>query len=237
MMKVNIQIGLAYSLLMLMVACDSASNKGEERVVLFDGEDLSAWRSVGSDTFPESGWKVEDSLLFSVPGYIGGDIITREEFADFELELEYKLTDSANTGIKYLVAAYPDSTGKPVYIGPEFQLIDDFKHEAVVDDKNPAMSTGALYLLYAPQDKQLNPAGQWNAVRIRVLGPHVEHWLNGKKIVEYERGTKAFRDAAKVTKFHSYDGYGENTSGHILLQDHGDQAFFRNISLKKLTKN
>lgn len=235
-MEIKTQLALIYVVLLLITACGTASNKGEETLVLFDGEDVSAWRAVNSESFPDTGWKVENNTLFSLPGYIGGDIITREQFADFELELAYKLTDSANAGIKYLVAPYQDSTGKTVYIGPEFQLIDDFKHEAVIHDKSPTTSTGALYLLYAPQHKQLNPAGQWNTVRISVLGSKVEHWLNGKKIVEYERGTQVFRQAVKATKFSSYEGFGENKNGYILLQDHGDQVFFRDIRIKKLVK-
>lgn len=227
--------GLLLGMLLLGLLLNGCKGKVEnDQLLLFDGKDVRAWRSVNGDSFPATGWTVKDSLLCSLPGYLGGDIITRERFADFDLALEYKLTDSANTGIKYLVVPYQDGTGKEVYIGPEFQLIDDFKHEVVVDEKNPTMSTAALYLLYAPEGKHLRPAGEWNSVRIRVLGSKVEHWLNGERVVAYERATPAFRAAVKQTKFSPYKGYGEHKEGHILLQDHGDQVFFRNIKLKRL---
>lgn len=203
--------------------------------ILFDGGDPALkWRSVKGNHFPRRGWEIEGNQLVLMPGRKGGDIITRETFADFELIFEYKLSDSANTGIKYLVTKMKNSKGRSVWIGPEFQLIDDYKHDAVIDNKSPETSTGAMYLLYAPVNKHLNPSGEWNSGRVVVKGNRVEHWLNGKKIVEYKRGSADFRKRVSETKFKEFNDYGEAVEGHILLQDHKDQASFRNIKIRKL---
>ncbi|WP_170845601.1 sialate O-acetylesterase [Parapedobacter composti] len=208
--------------------------------VLFDGNDPNIrWRSINGDQFPEKGWAVEDDMLVILPGRKGKDIITREQFSDFELELEVKLTDSANTGVKYIVAPLRNAKGKTVFNGPEYQLIDDFKHESVKGNRSPETSSGSAYLLYAPNDnKTWKHAGEWNHIRIIVKGKHIEHWLNGKKILAYERGTDGFRKRVAETKFKEYQtsatAYGEATFGHILLQDHGDSAYFRNIKIRRL---
>jgi len=202
---------------------------------LFNGNDPSIrWRSSGGDQFPSKGWQVKDGVLMLLPKAKGGDILTREQFSDFELVLEFKLADSANTGIKYLVAPLEDDQGKVTMNGPEYQIIDDFRHESVRDGKSPKTSTASAYLLYQPKGKKLNPDA-WNEARIVVKGRHVEHWLNGKKVVEYERGSPDFRKRVSKTKFSRYrTPYGDAEAGHILLQDHGDGAFFRNIKIRRL---
>lgn len=212
---------------------EAETNRGWE--ILFNGEKpASKWRSVKNAKFPSKGWKVVDGNLVITSGGKGGDIITREKYSDFELVFDYKLSDSANTGVKYLVNTLQDSNGRKVLNGPEFQLIDDYKHESVIDNKSPETSTGSLYLLYAPVGKQLNGPGEWNSVRIIVRGNRVEHWLNGKKIVDYNRGSSDFRKRVSETKFKEFKDYGEAESGHILLQDHKDQAYFRNIKIRRL---
>lgn len=210
--------------------------KSEGWELLFDGVDPSVkWRSVNQDQFPAEGWIVENDMLVLLPGRKGGDIITREQFSNFELILDYQLTDSANTGIKYFVSELKNDKGRISLNGPEFQLIDDFKHETVVDNKSPETSTGSLYLLYAPQNKKLNASGEWNQAKIVAQGTKVEHWINGEKVLSYERGSKEFRDLVSKTKFREYiTPYGEAESGHILLQDHWDKAYFRNIKIRRL---
>lgn len=210
--------------------------KAEGWELLFDGRDPNIrWRSIGGDQFPAEGWIIEKEALVLLPGRKGGDIITREQFADFELTLDYKLADSANTGIKYFVSALRTTDGKTELNGPEFQLIDDYKHETVKDNKSPETSTGSLYLLYAPEGKELNGPGEWNQVKIVAKGKNVAHWINGKKIVSYERGSAAFRELVANTKFNEYQTpYGEAAFGYILLQDHNDKAYFRNIKIKRL---
>ena len=204
--------------------------------LLFDGQDPNKrWQSINSDRFPSQGWTVENGVLVLLPGRKGGDIITREQFSDFELVLEYRLADSANTGLKYFVSELKDSKGKVQLNGPEFQIIDDFKHESVKGNKSPETSTASLYLLYAPENKVLNGPGKWNEIRIIARGKNVEHWLNGKKVLSYQRGGDEFRKLVSNTKFKEYiTPYGEADAGHILIQDHKDQAYFRNIKIRRL---
>ncbi|HLT86088.1 MAG TPA: sialate O-acetylesterase [Sphingobacterium sp.] len=203
--------------------------------LLFDGRDPNIrWRSISSDRFPKKGWIVEAGTLVLLPGRKGKDIITREQFTDFELVIDYKLADSANTGIKYFVSELKTVEGKTALNGPEFQLIDDSKHETVRDGKSPETSTGSLYLLYAPKNKVLHEPGKWNQAKIVAKGKSVEHWLNGRKVLSYERGSKEFKKLVGQTKFREYKSYGEASSGYILLQDHHDKAYFRNIKIRRL---
>ena len=213
----------------------SQKEQAEGWELLFDGRDPAIrWQSVRGDRFPSAGWVVEDGVLTLLPGRKGGDIITREQFSDFELVLDFKLADSANTGIKYFVAPLENGKGEVTLNGPEYQLIDDFRHESVKNGKSPKTSTASLYLLYRPKRKILKD-GAWNEARIVAKGKHVEHWLNGKKMLEYERGSPEFRKRVSGTKFNEYrTPYGEAAFGHILLQDHQDGAYFKNIKIRRL---
>lgn len=204
--------------------------------LLFDGQDPSAqWTGKGSETFPTEGWIVEDGVFKVLSGRKGGDIITREQFSDFEFVLEFRLTDSANTGIKYFVSPLEGENGSTSLNGPEYQIIDDFKHESVKDGISPETSTASLYLLYEPEGKVLHEIGEWNQAKIVAQGTHVEHWLNGTKVLEYERGSPDFQARVTNTKFNEYrTSYGESEFGHILLQDHNDEAHFRNIKIRRL---
>lgn len=198
--------------------------------------DLSLWRSISGTDFPSTGWSVKDNVLILSAGKLGGDIITKEKYSDFDLQLDFKLAPSSNTGLKYFVELLTSVKGtKVIGIGPEFQLIDDFNHSEVKDNKHPEGSTAALYLIFAPDgDKKLKPAGQWNTARVVAKGAKVEHWLNGKKVLSYQRGSPEFKALVAKTKFKANPGFGEISEGHILLQDHGDEASFRNITLKRL---
>jgi len=203
--------------------------------LLIDGRDPSIrWCSVNGDRFPSAGWVVKDSILTLLPGRKGGDIITRAQFSDFELVFDFKLTDSANTGIKYLVAPLENANGEVVLNGPEYQLIDDYKHETVINGKSPKTTTASAYLLYQPKGAVLK-AGMWNEGKVIVKGSHVEHWLNGKKVLEYERGSSDFRKRVSDTKFKEYrTPYGEAEFGHIMLTDHHDGAYFKNIKIRHI---
>ncbi len=194
------------------------------------------WRGINSEDFPSSGWISKGNTITVLSGKNGGDIITKEKYSDFELVLEFNLTQSANSGIKYFVELIQNPKNKKVIgMGPEYQVIDDFNHKEVKDNQFSAGSTGALYLLYKPSKvKKLLPAGKWNKVRIIAKGGQVEHWLNGEKVVRYERGSGEFRKLVAASKFKDVKGYGEAKEGYILLQEHKDEASFRNIKIRRL---
>jgi len=204
--------------------------------VLFDGKNVDKWRSIESDTFPSNAWSTAGGNLFVKDHIKGADIITREEYTNFELVFDFNLTDTANSGVKYGVEEIKNNnTGELVWNGPEYQIIDDYNHPAVKNDKDPEGSAAALYLMYAPENKKLLPAGQWNQAKILVEGTHVEHWLNGVKVVSYEKGSPDYKQRMAATKFKDYSNYGELATGHIMLTDHdGDKVYFRNIKIKRL---
>lgn len=214
-------------------AADASDPGGWE--VLFDGTSLDQWTTPEGEAIPQKGWIMENGVLMVDSGRTGGDIITRKTYSNFEFKLDFRLTESANSGIKYLVNRMTSTkTGNTSLMGPEYQIIDDFNYEGVKDDPNGLVSTGAVYLLYAPEGKTLNPPGEWNEARIIVRGPHIEHWLNGKKIASYERGSEDFKEKLAPTKFHAFPDYAVADSGHIMLQDHGDRVYFRNIAVREL---
>ncbi|MBS1669326.1 MAG: DUF1080 domain-containing protein [Bacteroidetes bacterium] len=204
--------------------------------ILFDGKNTGQWRSLKGDSFPSHAWAVEKGTLSVANRAKGEDIITKEEYADFDLRFDFKLTEGANSGIKYFVEMVKDNAaGTMLWNGPEYQIIDDFNHPDVKDNKFPIGSTASLYLIYAPEHKKLFPPGQWNSGRILAKGKHVEQWLNGVKVVSCERGSPDFRNRISTTKFKNYDHYGELPTGHIMLTDHdGDKVYFRNIKIKRL---
>ncbi len=223
----------AHSLVKDTIPVEAHSSDGEWEV-LFDGKNMDKWRGKHSDTFPSNGWKIKNGALF-LDKKGAGDIITREKFSSFILTLDFMLTPKANSGIKYFVGKLKNSkSGETTINGPEYQIIDDYNHPAVKDHKHDIGSTASCYLLYAPKNKKLNPAGEWNHVRIVVKGKHVEHWLNGVQVLSYERGSRDFEERKAQTKFKNWEGYGTLPSGHILLTDHGDKVYFRNIKIKRL---
>lgn len=202
--------------------------------VLFNGENTDKWRGKNSDSFPSNGWVIKDGSLF-LDKKGAGDIITRDVYSDFELVLDFKLTPGANSGIKYFVGNIKNTkTGETSINGPEYQIIDDYNHPEVKNHKHDIAATASCYLLYVPYNKRLYPAGQWNHVKIIANGKHIEHWLNGIKVLAYERGSEDFRKRKSTTKFKDDEHYGELPNGHILLTDHGDKVYFKNIKIKRL---
>jgi hypothetical protein len=202
----------------------SAPAEGEWRT-LFDGRSLDAWRGFRSDRVP-AGWQVVDGALTRVGE--GGDLITRDEFGDFELALEWKVAEGGNSGIMYRVT---EDAGATYETGPEMQVLDDARHK---DGESRLTAAGAAYGLYPAPAGVVKPAGEWNAVRIVVRGNHVEHWLNGIKVVEYELGSPDWKAKVEASKFKQWPGYGRAASGHIALQDHGDQVAYRDIKVRAL---
>ena len=192
---------------------------------LFDGRTTAGWRGFRMDTVP-GGWQVVDGALTRVGG--GGDIITTDQFANFELELEWSVARGGNSGIMFRVTEDSEAT---YMSGPEMQVLDDAAHR---DGQSRLTAAGANYGLDAAPAGVVKPAGEWNAVRLVVNGPHVEHWLNGTRVVEYELWTPAWEAKVAATKFAQWPGYGRARRGHIALQDHGDRVAYRNIRIRVL---
>jgi hypothetical protein len=216
----------------------TAAEKAAGWKLLFDGKTTEGWRGYNSTTFPAAGWTVVDGTIKKVakgekPG-VGGDIITNDEYSNFELALEWKLAPGGNSGLKYLITEAPGSTGH-AGVGYEMQILDDERHPDAKMGVNGNRTAGSLYDLIAPSTHAAHPIGEWNQVRLVVRGHHVEHWLNGQKVVQFEIGSPEMKALIAKSKYKDIKGFGEATSGHILLQDHGDEVSFRNIKLRQLT--
>ena len=215
----------------------TAAEKAAGWKLLFDGKTTAGWRGYHSTTFPAQGWAVEDGAIKKVakgekPGS-GGDIITTGEYGNFELALEWKLAAGGNSGLKYLITETPDGKGHSG-VGYEMQILDDERHPDAKEGVNGNRTAGSLYDLIAPSTHAAKPIGEWNQARLVVRGHHVEHWLNGQKVVQFEIGSPEMKALIAKSKYKDIKGFGEATSGHILLQDHGDEVSFRNIKLRQL---
>lgn len=217
-------------LITLSAACGVVSSSmGRGWTSLFDGKTLAGWKQSSKDAAPESAWFVKDGeLIFDPAAGHGGDIVTSKSYKDFDFTLQFKISEGGNSGIKFFLI--PNSS-----LGCEFQIIDDVKHPDAVLGMKGNRKTGSLYdILPADPNKPYKPAGQWNTVRVLSQGMHVEHWLNGSKIVEYDRGSSQFKEAIAKSKFKTTKGFAEAESSPILLQAHGDKVTFRNIRIKEL---
>jgi hypothetical protein len=206
--------------------------------LLWDGKTTEGWHSAASESFPTGGWAIKDGeLIVGAEGRGGGDIITREKFSSFELSFDYKTTLGCNSGIKYLVQPNTSaSRSLGAMIGPEFQILDDATHPDAKAGRNGNRMEGSLYDIFpAAKDKKSKPIGEWSTGRIIVKGTHVEHWLNGNKVLEFERNSQAYLDAVAQSKFNAVPGYGEWPDGYILIQEHGNLVSFRNIKIRILS--
>ena len=204
-------------------------NPGQkEWITLFDGKTVSGMRGYKMDSFPWDAWTIEDSSLKTIPGGKGVDIISTETYKDFELELEWKLQPGGNSGIFYF------ATEENHYIwqsAPEMQILDNKAHH---DRLRLVTSAGALYDLIAPSEDVVNPIGDFNQVKIILRDNHIEHWLNGKKILEYDYDSLEFKNLIFNSKFKDMPHFAKASSGHIGLQgDHGE-VWYRNIRIRKL---
>jgi len=194
--------------------------------VLFNGTSMNAWRGYKTDTVP-AGWHIVDGTLAKETPV--GDLVSKEEFGDFELELEWKIGEAGNSGILYRGTEEYDHI---YWSAPEYQLLDDIK---AADNKTRLTCAGAAYALYPSPEGHLNPVGEWNSTRIVARGPHIEHWLNGVKLLEYELGSPDWEAKVKSSKFAAYPNFGRARKGHIALQgDHAGNLAFRNIRIRAL---
>lgn len=213
----------------MVLADDNQLTKKEQKAgwtLLFDGKTLSGWKRFGKDQPPGPGWSVQKGMLHLSPGGKGGDIITTGSFTDFELQWEWKIAPKANNGLKYLV-----TESRPRAPGPEYQMVDD----ATMEHANHR--TGALYHILDPNPKKrLHPPGQWNQSRLVIKGQRVEHWLNGRKILEYKLESPPLKAAIAHSKFRDAPAFDKKIKGHLMLTDHKDEAWFRNIKLRNVSK-
>lgn len=195
---------------------------------LFDGRNADMWRGFRSDSLP-SGWRVVDGALARVAE--AGDIVTRDQFGDFELALEWRVEAGGNSGIFYRV---DEQVGAAAYeSGPEMQVLDDAGH---ADGRSRLTAAGSLYGLYPAREGVVRPAGEWNEARIVVDGNNVEHWLNGEKLADAEIGSDDWTRRVAESKFAEWPAFARASRGHIGLQDHGDPVQFRHIRIRQLDR-
>ena len=211
--------------------------------LLWDGASATGWRGAKLDSFPQSagekqGWRMEDGILTIYESGGGesesaGDIITIDTFSNFHLKVDFRITPGANSGIKYFVD--PElNKGEGSAIGLEYQILDDELHpDAKLGNHEGSRTLASLYdLIKAGPNKAPHPIGEWNHAEVISRGLHVEHWLNGRKVLEYDRRTPEFRQLVQESKYEIWPGFGEWPTGHLLLQDHGNTVSFRNLFIK-----
>ena len=210
--------------------------------LFWDGKTTNGWRGAGLSAFPDKGWTIEDEMLIPNKGENkgGGDIVTVKKYKNFVLEADFKITEGANSGIKYFIQSEP---GKPNTVGFEFQVLDDAKHPDAKLGTDGNRTLASLYDLVKADSRVFDPAqpvkrvngvGQWNRARIEVDGKKVTHYLNGVKVLEIVRGSEAFKEHIAQSKFNKAVGFGDFDDGYILLQDHGNEVAFRNLKIREL---
>jgi len=223
-------------LLALLLALSAPTAFADETgwTELFDGKTLRGWRTLRGK--PATGWKASNGELHFAPPKKhsgGGDLYTEKEYGDFVLELEWRIASGGNSGIKYRMNWY----GKK-YLGPEYQLLDNTRRKKGAK-MTKGNTTGALYDLLPVNAKvwAVKPQGEWNRTRIVARGSRVEHWLNGKKVVDIDLRSAEFRDAVAKSKFRQLEGFAQNPAGRIMLQDHGSEIRFRKIRIREVPRD
>jgi hypothetical protein len=212
------------------------AEQAEGWTLLFDGEGLSGWHGFNGGTLES--WTIEDCAIKSVgtEGNYGSDtradLVTEGEYTNFEFSIDWKATEGGNSGIMYGVIE-DEQYGAAWMTGPEYQLVDE---EGSSDDVRDVNKTAADYdMSAATADKPLKPVGEWNNSRLVVNGNHVEHWLNGAKVLEFERWNDAWESLKNASKWGEYPDYGTAATGHIVIQDHGSVFWFRNVKIREIT--
>lgn len=225
-----------FNLLFILVLVASIGHAQKDKwIILFDGKSTAKLRGYAMDSFPSQAWKVENGQLMTLTGVPNIDLVTKDEFKNFELVFEWKTSVGGNSGVFYHVKeniAHESGNGNsPNWLDNfEMQILDDINFP----DKAPIRSAGSLYDLIVPTNKTLKPIGEYNLAKLIVKGNHVEHWLNGKKIVQYETGSDEMKKLLANSKFKDNPHYGTSPNGVIMFQHHGQQMWFRNIKIRRL---
>lgn len=228
------------SIMICIVMAVSLNGFSQEKgwISLFNGKTTDGWRGYNQQTFPEKGWEVVDGMLHvmgSSRGEAGGggDILFDKKFRNFELSLEWKVSEGGNSGIFYLAQEIP---GEPVWKNaPEMQILDNEKHPDAKLGINGNRTAGSLYDLIPGKPEAVKPAGEWNQVKILVYKGTVVHFVNGQQVLEYHLWTDDWKAMVAASKFKDYETfYNTAEEGHIVLQDHGDDVWFRNIKIKEM---
>jgi len=220
----------------------TAYEKNSGWKLLFDGKKATDWVGAYKDKFPDTGWNVANGMISvhetaGKEGGVGGDIVTKDTYKAFDLSFEFLLTPGANSGVKYFVKLAPEEKTTGSAIGLEYQVLDDTLHPDAKLGRDGDRTLASLYdLIKANKQKRfIHPMGKWNTGRIVVYpNNHVEHYLNGVKVLEYERGSQAYRELVAISKYKIWHNFGEATEGHLLLQDHGNDVSYRSIKVRRL---
>lgn len=220
---------------------EEESTEGWE--LLFDGKTFNGWRGIGIETVPEGHWKIEDGCIRKIAsGDVptlpdgqpakGGDLITDKTFDNFILTFEWKISKAGNSGVKYnVIEEYSIKNGSTGALGFEYQVLDDKEHK---DNLNPTHRAASLYDMIEAQGKTLKPVGEFNTAKIVFNKNHGEHWLNGVKVVEYDLESPEFQALFEKSKYHKHEGFTQHKIARIVLQDHGNDCWYRNIKIQKL---
>lgn len=245
-------------MLLLLTNCGDGNSKVEKPVgpntlteqeiadgwqLLFDGKSFEGWRGIGIDGVPEGHWKIVDGSIQKIASgdvptkadgqpVKGGDLISKKTYQDFELMFEWKISEGGNSGVKYNVdEAISVENGWSGALGYECQVLDDEKHS---DNLNPTHRSGSLYDMIEAKGKTVKPVGEYNSAKIVFNGNILEHWLNGKKVVEANTDSQEFEELFQKSKYHKHQKFTTHKNAHIVLQDHGNDCWYRNIKIKVL---
>lgn len=220
---------------LLMLVTFGLHGQKKDWIVLFDGKSTDKLRGYQMDSFPTSCWQIRDHALVAKAGVPNIDLVTKEPFKNFELEFDWKTSKAGNSGVFFHVREVsghePGNGNSPNWLNNfEMQIQDDIDFP----DKEPKRSAGSLYDLMAPENKTLKPVGEYNHMKLVVNGSHVEHWLNGTKVVAYEVGSKKMNELIHNSKFKENPEFGKSEDGLIMFQHHGQEVSFKNIRIRRL---